>query len=139
MASIISKHSVQIEWGQCDPAGIVFYPRYFEIIEHSTTVLFQTVLGIKKKQIQDRYAGDMPLGGVTAKFLAQLRYGDDVVVESGIEEFRRSSFDVRHRIVKDGTLCVEALETRIWIGYDANGAMTSQPIPEEVRTRFFAV
>ncbi len=61
----------------------------------------------------------MPLGGVTAKFLAQLRYGDDVVVESGIEEFRRSSFDVRHRIVKDGTLCVEALETRIWIGYDA--------------------
>ena len=22
--------TVRIEWGDCDPAGIIFYPRYFE-------------------------------------------------------------------------------------------------------------
>ena len=31
---------VRIEWGDCDPAGIVFYPRYFAMFETCTTALF---------------------------------------------------------------------------------------------------
>ena len=27
---------VRIDWGDCDPAGIIFYPRYFEIFDDST-------------------------------------------------------------------------------------------------------
>lgn len=25
----VNRRRVTIEWGDCDPAGIVFYPRYF--------------------------------------------------------------------------------------------------------------
>lgn len=27
---LINRRTIRIEWGDCDPAGIVFYPRYFE-------------------------------------------------------------------------------------------------------------
>ena len=33
MANLTITRNVRIEWGQCDPAGIVFYPRYFEIFD----------------------------------------------------------------------------------------------------------
>jgi len=37
----------RIEWGDCDPAGIIFYARYFEIFDVSTTVLIERALGMK--------------------------------------------------------------------------------------------
>ena len=37
---------VRIEWADCDPAGIVFYPRYFEIFDASTSALFERALGM---------------------------------------------------------------------------------------------
>jgi 4-hydroxybenzoyl-CoA thioesterase len=137
MTSIINTRTVTIEWGHCDPAGIVFYPRYFEMIDHSTAMLFHAVLGVNKKQMQQRYGADMPLVGVNGKFLAQLRFGDVIEIESQIAEFRKTSFDVGHSLIKDGAVCVEAQETRVWIGFDENGAMKSQPIPDELRTSFF--
>ena len=39
---------VRIEWGQCDPAGIVFYPHYFAMFDHSTVLLIERALGMKK-------------------------------------------------------------------------------------------
>ena len=35
-------------WGDCDPAGIVFYPRYFAMFDHSTVLLIEAALGIRK-------------------------------------------------------------------------------------------
>ena len=34
----------RIEWSDCDPAGIIFYPRYFEIFDTGTTALFERAL-----------------------------------------------------------------------------------------------
>ena len=31
-----NSRALRIEWGDCDPAGIVFYPRYFAMFDHST-------------------------------------------------------------------------------------------------------
>ena len=42
---------VRIEWGDCDPAGIVFYPRYFEIFDASTAALFERALGMTMFQM----------------------------------------------------------------------------------------
>jgi acyl-CoA thioesterase FadM len=39
--------TVRIEWGDCDPAGIVFYPRYFAMFGHSTVLLIEAALGLK--------------------------------------------------------------------------------------------
>src|SRR6185295_12544000 len=126
---------VHIEWGDCDPAGIVFYPRFFAIFDASTATLFERALGMTKFEFLKAYnCAGIPLVDTRARFLIPAKYGDDVVVESTVKEFRRSSFDVEHRLIKGAELAVEGLETRVWTGRDPTDPekIRSQPIPEEV-------
>jgi 4-hydroxybenzoyl-CoA thioesterase len=133
------RREVRIEWGDCDPAGIVFYPRYFTMFDHSTSALMEIALGMRKFEAQRAYdfAG-FPLVATHAKFLIPNRYGDDVVIESAVGEVRRSSCDIVHRIFKNGQLSVDASETRVWVGPFAaeRGQFKSQPIPQAVADRF---
>ena len=105
---LIHSRRVRIQWGDCDPMGIVFFPRYFAIFDDSTSVLFERALGMTKFELtqREKFSG-FPLVDIRARFLIPSRFGDDVVVESGVCEFRRSSFDVQHRLLKSGDLGVE--------------------------------
>ncbi|HEX9321305.1 MAG TPA: thioesterase family protein [Xanthobacteraceae bacterium] len=132
-----NSRNVRIQWGDCDPMGIVFFPRYFAIFDDSTSMLFERALGMTKFELmqRQRFSG-FPLVDIRARFLIPSRFGDDVVVESAVSEFRRSSFDVQHRLLKAGALAVECLETRVWTFTDANGRIKGVPIPEEIRAKF---
>ncbi len=130
--------TVQIEWGHCDPAGIVFYPRYFEIFDASTTALFQRALGMTKYQFTKHYGfAGYPMVDTRSRFLIPTRFGDQVEIETSITELKRSSFQILHHLKKDGALCVEGFETRVWVGYDPEdpSKIKSQPIPSEVIAR----
>jgi 4-hydroxybenzoyl-CoA thioesterase len=115
----------------------VFFPRYLAIFDDSTAMLFERALGMTKFELmrRQRFSG-FPLVDIRARFLIPSRFGDDVLVESGVSEFRRSSFDVQHRLLKVGELAVECLETRVWTFKDAGGRMKGVPIPEEIRAKF---
>jgi 4-hydroxybenzoyl-CoA thioesterase len=142
MAMRSNRRDVRIEWGDCDPMGIVFFPRYFAIFDDSTAYLFESVLGLNKFKLHDAFAfAGFPLVDARARFLIPSRYGDDVVVESTIAEFRNSSFDVVHRLTKSGELAVEGFETRVWVVRDESdpGRIKAQPIPPEVKERFAVV
>ena len=52
---VVNHRSVTIQWGDCDPAGIVFYPRYFEMFDASTAALFARALGESKVRWRERY------------------------------------------------------------------------------------
>jgi len=73
-----------------------------------------------------------------AKFFIPSRFEDELTVETTVVEFRRSSFDVRHRMLKDGKLAVEGFETRVWTVRDPADPdrLRSEPIPAEVIARF---
>jgi 4-hydroxybenzoyl-CoA thioesterase len=133
------RREVRIEWADCDPAGIVFYPRYFEMFDSNTGALVEQALGMRKFEAQRAFdfAG-FPLVSTRAKFLIPNRYGEDIVIETEVGEVRRSSFEVVHRLLKNGALSVDASETRVWVGpFDApRGAFKSQPIPPQVVERF---
>ncbi len=45
---LTNTHKTRIEWGDCDPAGIIFYARYFDIFDVSTTMMIERALGMKK-------------------------------------------------------------------------------------------
>jgi 4-hydroxybenzoyl-CoA thioesterase len=73
-----------------------------------------------------------------ARFFIPSKLEDELTIESTVTEFRRSSFDVRHRMLKNGKLAVEGFETRVWTVRDAADPerLRSQPIPAEVIARF---
>ncbi|WP_237212961.1 acyl-CoA thioesterase [Falsiroseomonas oryziterrae] len=128
-----------IEWGDCDPAGIVFYPRFFAMFDASTAALFQAALGMPKIAWAKHFGVlGIPMVDTRARFHVPSAYGDEVTIESRVTAFRRSSFDVVHRLLKqDGTLGVEGFETRVWTARDAEtGRIRSAPIPAEVIAAF---
>ena len=95
--------NARIEWGDCDPAGIVFFPRYFAMFDSCTTALFSQALGLSKYQFTRKYAfAGYPMVETRARFLKPTKFGDDVVIETKITKFGRSSLDVQHRITLNG-------------------------------------
>lgn len=131
-----NRRTVRIEWADCDPAGIIFYPRYFEIFDASTAALFERVFGIGKLDLLKRFnfAG-FPLVRTRARFLRPTRYGDDVTVETKIA-FGHSSFEIEHRLSLKGETCVECSEKRVWVVRESNGRFKSRLVPEEVIKKF---
>jgi 4-hydroxybenzoyl-CoA thioesterase len=131
--------NVRIEWCDCDPAGIIFYPRYFEMFDTSTTVLIERALGMNKIDYLKAYAfAGHPLVETRARFRVPTRFGDEVAIETALVECGRSSFKVEHRLTKAGALAVEGFETRVWVVRPADDRtrIRSQPIPPEVLARF---
>ena len=135
---LTSTRDIQIEWGDCDPAGIVFYPRYFAWFDACTAGHFAHA-GLPKFEMLKTYdIVGIPMVDTRAKFILPSKFGDTVTVETRITEFRRSSFDVEHRLLKQGALAIEAYETRVWVGRhpDDPARIKAQAIPEEVIARF---
>jgi 4-hydroxybenzoyl-CoA thioesterase len=128
-----------VEWGHCDPAGIVFHPRYFEWFDACAAALFTQVSGLTKAEMLARYgAAGIPVVEAGAKFLAPCRYGDPVRVETRVSAFRRSAFDVRHLVSNGGAPAVEGWSTRVWTARDGEGRLRSQPLPAELLAQFGA-
>jgi 4-hydroxybenzoyl-CoA thioesterase len=127
--------NTRVEWCDCDPAGIIFYPRYFEMFDTSTTMLVERALGMTKFKYLAAYGiAGHPLVATRARFRFPTRFGDEVAIESALVACGRSSFQIEHRLTKDGALAAEGFETRVWAVRDAEdpARIRSQPIPPEV-------
>ena len=139
MASFTFRRQLTIEWGQCDPAGIVFNSRFFEMFDTSTWMLFEAALGVKPHQLAKTFGIiGIPLVDARANFLTPAKFGDVAEIASRVAEFRRSSFDVEHKLTIANRLAVDGAETRVWAARDkANpekiGAIA---IPADVIARF---
>jgi 4-hydroxybenzoyl-CoA thioesterase len=106
---LVNRRTLRIEWGQCDPAGIVFYPQYLIIFDSSTGWLFERT-GLTPSAMRKKYRiVGMPVVEVGARFLLPCRFDDEIVVESEVGEWGRSSFTVRHRIVKSQAVPAEII------------------------------
>ena len=138
---LTSTRTTRIEWGQCDPLGIIFYPRYYEMFDISTTVMIERALGLRKAEYLKAYdfAGH-PLVETRARFRMPTRFGDEIEIATALVGCGRSSFKIEHRIAKAGVLAVEGFETRVWVVRDPQdpARMRSHPIPTEVLARFTA-
>jgi len=139
MASSVSRRQFTIEWGHCDPAGMVANSRCFEFFDWGTWMLFAAALAIEPPQLAAAFGIiGLPLVDASARFLAPASFGDVVELTSQVSEFRRSSFDVAHQLFVHGELAVEGRETRVWAIHDAAdpSLIKSKPIPEDVIARF---
>jgi 4-hydroxybenzoyl-CoA thioesterase len=141
-ANYICRRQFLIEWGHCDPAGIVFNARYFEFFDANTWIMFERALGVRAVAWPEAYGVvGIPLVDSGARFLAPTRFGDTVEIATQVTAFRRSSFDLVHTITLGGTTAVEGRETRVWVGRDPADPdkIKSRPIPPEVPAKFAAM
>ena len=95
--------------------------------------------GFSKQDIVHKYGlVGIPMVDTRAKFYIASTHGDWITIESRIEGFKRSSFEVTHKVFKGEALAIEAFETRVLVGRhpDDPGRLKSAPMPEEIIARF---
>jgi len=135
---LTNRKAVRIEWGHCDPAGIVYFPRYFEIFDGCTVALFERAGLFKRDMLKAYGIAGIPVVDMKANFMVPSRWGDDVVVESAVSKWGNSSFVVRHRLMRGDVMAIECFETRVWVAHPDGDAekFHARPIPNEVKAKF---
>ena len=132
---LTNRRELQIEWGDCDPFGIVFFPRYFEYFDACTNALFQRALGITKAEMLRHYkCAGIPLVQASCNFIVPSSFGDVVAVESCVTQWGTSSFSVQHKLFRGESLAVEGSEKRVWtVRVSGEGSNAkSEPVPREI-------
>ena len=139
MANFVYRRQFTVEWGHCDPAGIVFNSRFFEFFDWNAWLMIEAALGVRPNELAAHFGiAGIPLVEAKARFLRPAKFNDVAELASEIGGFGRSSFKVQHRLFIDGQLAVEGSETRVWAGTDPSDPtkLTGVPIPTEVVERF---
>lgn len=135
--SIVGVLACQVHWGDCDPAGIIFYPTYFRWMDAASWALMELV-GYSAQRMRAEHIA-MPLVSAECQFLAPAIHGDRCEVRSRITRFGGKSFAVAHDIVRtDGTALAKGGETRVWGRFAAGPGtpMKGETIPEELKALF---
>lgn len=125
---------LEIQFGDCDPAGIVYYPNYFRFFDNATAGLLSAAFGMHKRNWLEHYGiAGIPMVDTGARFMRPSRFGDVVEILSEISELGRSSFSVRHVLSNGGVPAIEAHEKRVWVARTADGGIAGTPLPDDVR------
>ncbi|KQP22477.1 thioesterase family protein [Pseudorhodoferax sp. Leaf267] len=136
-------HHVRVEFGDCDPARIVWFPNYFRWIDAASQHFF-TTCGVPPWHELEKTTGILgtPLVDTQARFVKTASYGDLLQIEARVSAWRRSSFTQSYRVLRaqpDGTgapdLIMECEEVRIFAAHrdGDDRAIRAVPIPESIR------
>jgi 4-hydroxybenzoyl-CoA thioesterase len=98
----------------CDPAGIVFYPRFFEIINDAVEAMFDDLLGWSFYQLHPDHS--VPTVAMNIHFQAPCRHGDTLNVEITLVKIGRASLTLSTSAFADGTLRFKLDHTLVCVG-----------------------
>ncbi|TFZ03776.1 acyl-CoA thioesterase [Ramlibacter humi] len=127
-------YTVRVEFGDCDPARIVWFPNFFRWIDAASRHFF-IECGVPPWAETEKTLGVIgtPLVDTKARFLKTATYGDRLDIVTSIGEWRGKSFTQRYRVMKGEDLLLECEEVRIFAGRRDDGSIFAQPIPEGIR------
>ena len=130
---------VQLQWGECDPAGIIFYPTYFRWFDAAAWNMFAEA-GYHAKRMRAEHLA-MPLVAADCQFKHPAEQQDRAQVRSRIQRWGGKSFVIRHDVVReDGVLLAQGSETRVWGRYTKGpgSPLKGEAIGEDLKALFRA-
>ena len=128
----------EIDWSDCDPAGIVFYPQYFRMMNTGVHKMFEHA-GLSYAELTRRYTPiGTPLLDIQATFKSPARMGDKLKLETTPIEWRDKVFIVSHVMKAGERVVFEAKDVRGWVVVDPSvpKGIRAASIPREVRALF---
>ncbi|MEO8486213.1 MAG: thioesterase family protein [Betaproteobacteria bacterium] len=127
-----------VEFGDCDPARIVFYPNFFRWMDAASRHFFAAA-GVPSWHETERSDGIIgtPLVEASARFERPATYGERIAVETTIAEWRGKSFVMSHRIRRGDTVLAEGREVRVFARRhpDDPARIQAVEVPPAIRKR----
>ena len=104
---------VDVQFGDCDPAGIVFFPNFSRWMDAASLSFFmQCGVPPWRELVHSRGIVGTPLLEINTKFLVPVTYGESITIATWVEEWRAKVFVQKHRVTRDGELICEGREVR---------------------------
>ena len=130
---LMNERTVSIEFGHCDPTGIVYNPNYFIWFDVSVHALLAQG-GLPLKSLIAEFGIDgLPVVEYKTRFLAPARWGDEIVIKTSVTNLRRCAFDLQHQVLSAGVVTAECTETRVCTALDRQqGRVKARALPEKL-------
>ena len=135
-------YTQKVEFGDCDPARIVWFPNFFRWIDAASRHFF-VECGVPPWHETEQTMGIIgtPLVDTHARFMKTASYGDVLRIHTSIAEWRGKSFVQRYRVRRarsqGGTDAADEImecdEVRIFAGRRDDGGIRALPIPDAIR------
>ena len=132
--SASSATEIRVRWSDADPAGIVFYPRFFEWYDLGCESLFAS-LGLPWPEAFPKYdIVAVPIVESGSRFSSPARYGDGLTIRSRVAWVKDKTFRMEHTVSVGERVCATGFEVRAWVGRPTTpgGSLHAKPIPDEV-------
>jgi 4-hydroxybenzoyl-CoA thioesterase len=129
--SPVFRSTVLVRFKHCDAAGIVFYPRYFEMLNDFIEDWFGEALGWAFDVMHGEGRAGVPTAELECRFLAPSRLGEVLTRELRVLKLGQSSFTLAIRFAgpHDDTR-MEVTQRLVCVD---TGSIAPQPLPEAVR------
>ena len=126
---------ITVRFGDCDPAGLVYYPALFHYCHAAMEEFFAARCGVSYALVVSGRRLGFPTVNVRAEFFAPFVYGDEAEVEVWASKVGRTSvtFEYRLRRASDPELCASATLVQVALNLDERRAV---PLPEDLRGAF---
>ncbi len=129
-------HRVDVQFGHCDPAGIVFYPNFQRWMDEASLAFFMAC-GVPPWREYAKTTGIIgtPLLEIHTNFYKAVTYAQTIDVHTSIEEWKAKTFKHRHVIKRGDEVVCEGTEVRTFVRRHPDDAdrFQSMPIPEDIR------
>lgn len=121
----------RVRFADCDAAGIVFFPRYFEMLNGVVEDWFAGPLGLSFRELHlERHIG-VPTAAIEARFIAPSRLEDELIFALTVKKLGGASCGLRHRISAGSQPRFEATQTIVHVG----ASLKPEPWPDSLRAR----
>jgi len=121
---------VTIRFEHCDPAGLIFYPRFFALVNESVEDWFAS-LGHSFKTLHIDQRKGIPTVRFESEFIAPVRIGDTLRQRLGVDGVGRSSMHLKH-LASVGERTVARFDQTIV--FTDLASMKAEPWPSELRS-----
>ena len=129
-------HRVEVHFGDCDPAGIVFFPNFSRWMDEASLAFFRTC-GVPpwRELLKTHAIIGTPLLEIHTRFLKAATYGETLEIHTTIESWAAKTFAHRHQIKRGEELICEGTEVRAFVIRDPGNPerLKAIPIPEDIR------
>jgi 4-hydroxybenzoyl-CoA thioesterase len=126
---------IGVRFGDCDPAGLVYYPVIFHYFHAAMEEFFAARCGTSYERLMREHRIGFPTVNVRTEFFAPFVYGDEIDLEVSVSRVGVSSaaFEYAARRASDSLLCARSTQVQVAMNLDTRRAV---PVPEDLRRAF---
>ena len=123
-------HDQLVRFAHCDPAAIVYFPRFFDLAHSTMEDWFAQGVGTSLPELINNRRIGTPTVSIHGDFVRPLRMGDILRFELRVTRLGNASVNLAYRGIRDDQEHLRITQSLVFMDLDTARPV---PIPEDIR------